>query len=235
MRRWMANEARSAELATISNERQLETPQNMDQSSQLYFLRTNVILQCTKNTSFLTRLNACACYNGSYPMIPKPTKSWVKLSNYPFLLNNVEYHASYRKCYFQRKGQAWLYHSFLGGVQPFSIRTVKKNVALLCILMSQSLFLSIYAFREFKRLALGLLDKCFQENEELTQMLLTYHLENWGGQTCLSLAVAIEHEEFLAHSSCQALLTDIWTGAMKNTHRSSIKVGNFGYARESYL
>lgn len=76
---------------------------------------------------------------------------------------------------------------------------------------------------EFKRLALGLLDKCFQENEELTQMLLTYHLENWGGQTCLSLAVAIEHEEFLAHSSCQALLTDIWTGAMKNTHRSSIK------------
>lgn len=101
--------------------------------------------------------------------------------------------------------------------------------------MSQSLFLSIYAFREFKRLALGLLDKCFQENEELTQQLLTYHLENWGGQTCLSLAVAIEHEEFLAHSSCQALLTDIWTGAMKNTHRSSIKVRNFGYARESYL
>ena len=127
MRRWMANEARSAELAIISNERQLETPQNMDQSSQLYFLRTNVILQCTKNTSFLTRLNACACYNGSYPMIPKSTKSWVKLSNYPFLLNNVEYHASHRKCYFQRKGQAWLYHSFLGGVQPFSIRTVKEK------------------------------------------------------------------------------------------------------------
>ena len=96
--------------------------------------------------------------------------------------------------------------------------------------MSKSLFLSIYAFREFKRLALGLLDKCFQENEELTQQLLTYHLENWGGQTCLSLAVAIEHEEFLAHSSCQALLTDIWTGAMKNTHRSSIKVRNFGFA-----
>ncbi|KAJ7375643.1 Transient receptor putative cation channel sub M member 7 [Desmophyllum pertusum] len=75
---------------------------------------------------------------------------------------------------------------------------------------------------EFKRLALGLLDQCFQTNEELTQQLLTYHLENWGGQTCLSLAVAIEHEEFLAHCSCQTLLTDIWTGAMKTTHRSSI-------------
>ncbi|KAJ7363534.1 Transient receptor putative cation channel sub M member 7 [Desmophyllum pertusum] len=77
---------------------------------------------------------------------------------------------------------------------------------------------------EFKRLALGLLDQCFQTNEELTQQLLTYHLENWGGKTCLSLAVAIEHEEFLAHCSCQTLLTDIWTGAMKTTHRSSIMV-----------
>ncbi len=78
--------------------------------------------------------------------------------------------------------------------------------------------------REFKRLALGLLDQCFRTNEELTQQLLTYYLENWGGQTCLSLAVAIEHEEFLAHVSCQTLLTDIWTGAMKTAHRSSIKV-----------
>ncbi|KAL9968654.1 hypothetical protein ACROYT_G020769 [Oculina patagonica] len=76
---------------------------------------------------------------------------------------------------------------------------------------------------EFKRLALGLLDQCFRTNEELTQQLLTYYLENWGGQTCLSLAVAIEHEEFLAHVSCQTLLTDIWTGAMKTAHRSSIK------------
>jgi len=82
----------------------------------------------------------------------------------------------------------------------------------------------VFLFREFKRLALGVLDQCFQTNEELTQQLLTYHLENWGGQTCLALAVSIEYEEFLAHASCQALLTDIWTGAMKNAHRSSVKV-----------
>ena len=82
----------------------------------------------------------------------------------------------------------------------------------------------LFILREFKRLALGVLDQCFQTNEELTQQLLTYHLEHWGGKTCLALAVAIEYEEFLAHASCQALLTDIWTGAMKNAHRSSIKV-----------
>ena len=82
----------------------------------------------------------------------------------------------------------------------------------------------LFPFREFKRMALGLLDQCFQTNEELTQQLLTYNLENWGGQSCLSLAVTIEHEEFLAHVSCQTLLTEIWTGAMKSAHRSSIKV-----------
>ena len=82
----------------------------------------------------------------------------------------------------------------------------------------------LFPFSEFKRMALGLLDQCFQTNEELTQQLLTYNLENWGGQSCLSLAVAIEHEEFLAHVSCQTLLTEIWTGAMKSAHRSSIKV-----------
>lgn len=82
----------------------------------------------------------------------------------------------------------------------------------------------LFLFREFKRLALCLLDQCFRTNEELTQQLLTYNLQNWGGQTCLSLAISIEHEEFLAHVSCQTLLTDIWTGAMKTAHRSSIKV-----------
>ena len=29
----------------------LKTPQNMDKSSQLYFVRTNVMLQCTKTLS----------------------------------------------------------------------------------------------------------------------------------------------------------------------------------------
>ncbi|XP_074627353.1 transient receptor potential cation channel subfamily M member-like 2 isoform X1 [Acropora palmata] len=76
---------------------------------------------------------------------------------------------------------------------------------------------------EFKRLALGFLDQCFRTNEDLTQQLLTYNVKNWGEQTCLSLAVSIEHEEFLAHVSCQILLTDIWMGAMKSASSSTIK------------
>ena len=79
-------------------------------------------------------------------------------------------------------------------------------------------------FSEFKGLALGFLDQCFRTNEDLTQQLLTYNVKNWGEQTCLSLAVSIEHEKFLAHVSCQTLLTDIWMGAIKSGRGSTIKV-----------
>jgi len=76
---------------------------------------------------------------------------------------------------------------------------------------------------EFKRLSLGYLDQCFRTSEELTRQLLIYNPKNWGGQTCLSLAYSIEHEEFLAHVSCQTLLTEIWTGKMNTSQKSSLK------------
>ena len=38
----------------------LKMPQNRDISSQLYFVRTKGLLQCTKNTSHLTCLHVCA-------------------------------------------------------------------------------------------------------------------------------------------------------------------------------
>ena len=55
-----------------------------------------------------------------------------------------------------------------------------------------------------------------------------YKPKDWTEQTCLSLAYSIEHEEFLAHGICQALLTDIWTGKMKTSQESSLKVRLFG-------
>ena len=81
---------------------------------------------------------------------------------------------------------------------------------------------------EFNRISLGYLDQCFRTNEELTQKLLMYKPKDWTEQTCLSLAYSIEHEEFLAHGICQALLTDIWTGEMKTSQESSLKVRLFG-------
>jgi len=43
--------------------------------------------------------------------------------------------------------------------------------------------------REFRRLALELLEQCYHQDDDKTLQLLTYELQNWGRQTCLSLAV----------------------------------------------
>lgn len=77
--------------------------------------------------------------------------------------------------------------------------------------------------REFLGIALGLLDECYRTNEDMAQQLLTYNLDNWGDQCCLSLAVATQHEEFVAHTCCQTLLTEIWMGAMKMEEWASLK------------
>ena len=80
----------------------------------------------------------------------------------------------------------------------------------------ESSLTSIYLyFRAFLSIALGLLDECYRTNEDLAQQLLTYNLDNWGDQCCLSIAVGSRHEEFVAHACCQTLLTKVWMGALK--------------------
>lgn len=64
-------------------------------------------------------------------------------------------------------------------------------------------------------LSTQLLNECFQSNELLTGQLVTYNLENWGLQTCLSLAVASNHQDFVAHTCCQDLISSKWTGALQ--------------------
>ncbi|KAK3749590.1 hypothetical protein QZH41_019731, partial [Actinostola sp. cb2023] len=78
--------------------------------------------------------------------------------------------------------------------------------------------------KEFKDVALSLLDECSRVNEIAARKLLTYHLSDWCGHTCLTLAVMTEHEEFVAHASCQSLLTEIWMGAMRNVKFPSLKI-----------
>lgn len=60
-----------------------------------------------------------------------------------------------------------------------------------------------------------MLDKCYKEDDELTQQLLTYDLVNWSHWTCLSLAVCSNLKEFLSHAACQTLINDLWMGGMK--------------------
>lgn len=56
--------------------------------------------------------------------------------------------------------------------------------------------------------------------------LLTYELKNWSNSTCLKLAVAAKHRDFIAHTCSQMLLTDMWMGCLRMGKSNSLKVTN---------
>ena len=78
--------------------------------------------------------------------------------------------------------------------------------------------------REFGQLAVELLEHCYGVDDDLTQHLLTYELPTWSEQTNLALAVSASNRDFLAHTSCQILLTEMWMGGLRMRKYTSIKV-----------
>lgn len=83
--------------------------------------------------------------------------------------------------------------------------------------------LSGYA-AEFDREALELLDYSYRQDHDLAQQLLTCELTNWSRQTCLRLAFACHHREFIAHPCSQLLLGDLWLGGLRIRHFANMKV-----------
>ncbi|XP_069111704.1 transient receptor potential cation channel subfamily M member 3-like [Argopecten irradians] len=78
--------------------------------------------------------------------------------------------------------------------------------------------------KAFMKLSLELLEHCYKMDDACTQHLLTYELKNFGKQTCISLAVAANHRQFVAHRCCQVLLNDMWMGGLRTRKNSSLKV-----------
>lgn len=72
--------------------------------------------------------------------------------------------------------------------------------------------------------ALEVLDYCYRQEDSQTQQLLTCELQNWSGQTCLSLAVAANHRALLAHPCSQIILADLWMGGLRTRKNTNIKV-----------
>ena len=64
-------------------------------------------------------------------------------------------------------------------------------------------------------MAIKILNECYSTNEKQTEAMITRELTQFFGHTCLSLANCSGQEEFVAHSSVQQLLNDVWTGALK--------------------
>ncbi|KAK9497367.1 hypothetical protein O3M35_004699 [Rhynocoris fuscipes] len=78
--------------------------------------------------------------------------------------------------------------------------------------------------KEFETLGLELLDYCYRQDDDQTQQLLTCELQNWSGQTCLSLAVAANHRQLLAHPCSQIILADLWMGGLRTRKNTNLKV-----------
>nr|CAD7395366.1 unnamed protein product [Timema cristinae] len=77
--------------------------------------------------------------------------------------------------------------------------------------------------KEYRK-ALELLDFCYRQDDDQTQQLLTCELQNWSGQTCLSLAVTANHRALLAHPCSQIILADLWMGGLRTRKNTNLKV-----------
>ncbi|KAK7919223.1 hypothetical protein WMY93_010507 [Mugilogobius chulae] len=78
--------------------------------------------------------------------------------------------------------------------------------------------------KEFGQLAYELLDQSYKHDEQVAMKLLTYRLKNWSNSTCLKLAVAAKHRDFIAHTCSQMLLTDMWMGCLRMGKSNSLNV-----------
>uniref|UniRef100_G3PZU2 Transient receptor potential cation channel, subfamily M, member 1a n=1 Tax=Gasterosteus aculeatus aculeatus TaxID=481459 RepID=G3PZU2_GASAC len=78
--------------------------------------------------------------------------------------------------------------------------------------------------KEFGQLAYELLDQSYKHDEQVAMKLLTYELRNWSNSTCLKLAVAAKHRDFIAHTCSQMLLTDMWMGCLSMGKSNCLKV-----------
>lgn len=78
---------------------------------------------------------------------------------------------------------------------------------------------------QYETMAVGVLDQCRMENEGDTQTLLVKELEDFGFLTSLDIAVSANNEDFIAHPSCQTLLSRLWMGALYiNTELWKVRV-----------
>ena len=70
-------------------------------------------------------------------------------------------------------------------------------------------------------MAIKILNECYSTKAKATEDMITRELTQFPRHTCLSLANCSSQEEFIAHSSVQQLLHDVWTGALKTREVST--------------
>ena len=63
-------------------------------------------------------------------------------------------------------------------------------------------------------MAVGVLDECRNEDDSTAQTLLVKELPDFAFLTSLDIAVSANNQDFIAHPSCQTLLSRLWMGAL---------------------
>ena len=84
--------------------------------------------------------------------------------------------------------------------------------------MNDQNVLNLLSFSTFAKLAIDLLDVCYQTNEADAETLITSELISLPQMTCIDLAIATKQKDFVAHSAIQGILNDAWTGAITSRH-----------------
>ena len=75
-------------------------------------------------------------------------------------------------------------------------------------------WLVVACCREFEDLAVGVMNVCYLQDEQRAQELLVREMDNWGGVTCIMIAVQADNKRFVSHMACQTLLNNVWMGKM---------------------
>lgn len=69
--------------------------------------------------------------------------------------------------------------------------------------------------RSYELMAVGVLEKCREEDDKFAQALLVKELPDFGGNlSSLDIAVSANSQDFIAHTSCQTLFNRLWMGEL---------------------
>ena len=106
--------------------------------------------------------------------------------------------------------------------------TFKTSAAIFAVLISKTILKSreirddtnlqsrvVKMLENYKFKATGILNTCYGESSELSQQILQLKHEPWGSKSCLELATQADYKDFIAQSSCQTLIQEVWLGKLR--------------------
>ncbi|XP_071947504.1 transient receptor potential cation channel subfamily M member 3-like [Antedon mediterranea] len=78
--------------------------------------------------------------------------------------------------------------------------------------------------RQFEKLAICVVDECYETDEDLAQMMIEIPHQQWGGMNTLTIAAESEAEEFISRPCAQAVIQNIWMDGMRCSSRKAFFV-----------